>query len=349
MLALTALLGTGNFTRSARAQQATLLSVAGKEIEQLRFHPDGDTIVTTSADKKIRIWDLSTGKIFQEIIAPTRVDRLALSPDGKLIAASLIRKGKRPQIGLWEYSTGNQQKLFEGHEPKSEIKALEFSPDGKSIASTAEGPKDEPVKLWDLATGQSRDVFRQQDNSSNALAFSPDGKLLACSATVRGVVLASLDGSAAPDLRKQGLTIYCLAFSPDGKLLAAGGNSQEPPDQTPPGGTGVVRVWDTATWQVRHTLRCGQGIVWAVAFSPDGQTLASSFEQFSIRFWNTTSGAPVVTFDNTSVLDSGNIGSGSFETGGFSPDGKTFAAGNAAVDNQKAAINLWSVSALLKP
>jgi WD40 repeat protein len=68
-------------------------------------------------------------------------------------------------------------------------------------------------------------------------------------------------------------------FSPDGKTVALGYPHKS------------IRLWDTATGRERQRLTGHEGIVTALAFSPDGKELASVVDtDMTIRFWNLATG-----------------------------------------------------------
>ena len=49
-----------------------------------------------------------------------------------------------------------------------------------------------------------------------------------------------------------------------------------------------MRIWDTASWKLRRTLRGHTGLVISLAFSPDSRRLASGSRDHTMKVWDTT-------------------------------------------------------------
>jgi WD40 repeat protein len=106
-----------------------------------------------------------------------------------------------------------------------------------------------------------------------SLAFSPDGKALA-GGDLNGAVLVS-DTRTGKRLGRlsPGEVVTCLAFAPGGRVLATAGGSQSPlvfRDEC------KVKLWDAKTYKLRATLPGKDGAFGALAFSPDGTSLATA-------------------------------------------------------------------------
>jgi WD40 repeat protein len=124
-------------------------------------------------------------------------------------------------------------------------------------------------------------------NTVNSVAFSPDGKILATGSvdgTVRLWNVAAATGRQIRSLRTAdpyGPT--WVAFSPHGKTLATDSFSFIPATHS---SRGTARLWNVATGQQIGQLAKVNSGVDAVAFSPDGKTLAAGSTDGTARLWN---------------------------------------------------------------
>ncbi len=140
-------------------------------VAHLQFSPDDRTLYSAvSPDKEIDIWDVADGK--RRAALPTdseEVRALALSPDGRLLAAGLDDRS----IRIWDLTTGREQATLMGH--KHFITGLRFSPKGQTLVSTSD---DATVRLWHVPTAQELYTLHTCRDLPRTAAFSPDGNML---------------------------------------------------------------------------------------------------------------------------------------------------------------------------
>jgi WD40 repeat protein len=234
----------------------------------------------------VRIWEVPSGRevrsIWREYGAV--VQRVVLSPDGKLVAWS---EGKANGIAVADVATGRllgRLHAVGDKDRKGTLPALAFAPDGKMLATAS---RDSTLRLWDLTTGG--EVFQTKVGPIDRCRFSPDGKVLAILGDgFAGLRLLDVSDRASTGKPKPFPPVrpapYAIAFSPDGQLLAGGDN-------------GLVRLWEVPTGkEVRRLTWPGQE-AHAVGFSADGKTLAAASADGHFHTWAVATGKPQRRFD----------------------------------------------------
>jgi WD40 repeat protein len=202
------------------------------------FSPDGTKLVYFLGDERKGIhWrDLKTQ---EERVWKTEWDevrRLAMSPDGRSIAAA---NGK--SVWIWKANAPDHPVEVEAPAEDETLNNqgvwdVAFSPDGHWLASAS---WDGRVRLWNLDNPHEKiQPLKAHSGLAWAVAFSPDGRTLATGgddATIKLWNLASRQQTAT--LRGHTGPVDGLAFSRDGTLLASCS------------GDGTARLWRAPTFQ----------------------------------------------------------------------------------------------------
>jgi len=347
---------TGRVLRTLTGHRGDIFSVA--------FHPDGKRIASGSGDRTCKVWNFATGKVERTLDCGAAVKSLSFRADGTLLAAGsggFYRR--RGTVRVWKVADGALKYELRGH--KNWINSIQFSPDGKTLATAskevklwnmatgrasktlpeaAQGPtrfspdgktlatatKDFDIVLWNASSGKQRRLLKGHRSTIHSLSFSADGKRLASSSHDQTIKLwNSSNGKELSNDEKEPLWARCVSVSPDGKTLAVGSGTEHGTKWLRPVRNGTISLWDIQTGKKKRMLAREKSGINCLSFHPDGKTIASASWSGNVMIRDVHRGQTVHAFEghDRPVMSLH-----------FSPDGKLLAT--AGMDK---IIKVWNL------
>ena len=262
----------------------------------LPISPKINTFVRQTKDDNFELWDIETGDVlttltgFEHAIPPFNV-----SVDDKQTG---VPKLQDKPTDLWKIISPQFTVPIRGIDERMSVPAVAFSPHSATLV----GKISESVSLWDTNTFEQRSTFKIEYGGFIAHAFSPDGRVLAAvprwEHTIR--LWNVLTGEQELTLQGHAERITSITFSPDGAMIASAEVLNE--------NEYVIRIWDAKTGNNLKTIANMTNIergerlpVNAIAFSPDGETLASIDVNGTIHLWDVETGKHKATLTSFSL------------------------------------------------
>lgn len=248
------------------------------------FTPDGRGLVVSQGDGDVSVADVETGERRASIRRTSirdDVENLDLSDDGRLLAFSHY-------AGLFQVrdaSTGARRFGRSAPDINQWVWDLSWSRDGDLLAVVVNGDDRGQVLVFDRSGAQVGAIREDPGQIIRSVSFSPDGRLLATTREgieriqpkdrntriwdwERGEAVDTLDTYARQ-----------VVFDPTGERLA-----------TTRAIEGTTDVWDARTGD-RVAALSTSALGSAIAYSADGETLATGHEDGTIRLWDTETGS----------------------------------------------------------
>ncbi len=327
-------------------------------VKTLTFNPEGSTLASGGNDEVIRFWDVTTAELQLTFAAHANVvDSLKYSPDGEI----LVSQGGDNNVCLWDARTGEFLRILTTRTENTSSINIDFSKDGKTLVSVN---SDENIRLWNPYTGEQLKTIKQ-NRKLEVVQYSPDGRIFACSECYGKATVLLFDadtGELLHDLKMPGHADWVtdFLFSPDGQTLSVktcgeiyfwnvntgelektitgysdvvSSVAYSPDGKILVSLDDIVRIWDLDTQKLIKTLSTKtlsvKGSIRAIAYSPDGETLACGTNDKTVVLWN------ISKWEKRGVLKGHTNGISSVA---FSPDGQTLASGS-----WDGTIQLWDV------
>lgn len=252
----------------------------GNIVYGLDLSHDGNRVLL-GGKQDLEIWDFDKDETQR---FDFRGEWVSLSPDGQTVALC----GPLIKVALGDLKSGKPiRDLHIG----SMCTNVDFSSDGKRLVC---GTIDKQAIAFDVASGKRLSVFERHHAPITRVAFLPGSDEAASNGQDKSLRIWNVQTGqerlaiAHPDVP------WGLAVSPDGQLIATGTGG--PTEGNPiiqrilDGDEHVIRLWDAASGELVRELSGHTGIVYTLAFSPDGRTLASGGWDGLISLWDVATG-----------------------------------------------------------
>ncbi|EPQ58379.1 WD40 repeat-like protein [Gloeophyllum trabeum ATCC 11539] len=295
-------------------------------------HDMSVVLVTGSYDHEIRFWEAWSGICSRTITRSGesgQINRLAISPDKRLLAAAIHKK-----VNIYDIASASSTPLvsFDGQNGhKNNVTSVSFHSEGKWLVT---GSEDGTIKIWDLRSGQ---LHRNYDNGApvNDVVVHPNqGELISCDQAGSIKQWDLSENICTHELTPAGeIPIRSVTLASDGSCLVAGNNKgkcyvwrvNEESSQFPRfqpvtkfqahnkyltrcllspdtkylatcSADTTVKIWSVShsyEFKLEKILQGHQRWVWDCAFSADSAYLVTASSDHTARLWEMASGETV--------------------------------------------------------
>ncbi|MCL2805708.1 MAG: WD40 repeat domain-containing protein, partial [Treponema sp.] len=274
---------TGDRLRTLSGHSDPVYSVAWSPIEK--------KIVSASWDMTARIWDTETGdtiKVIGKEIFKDVVYNAKFSPDGaKIVSTGGSLTLGIPSITIWDVETGSLLSRFDNH--SQTVVSVEWDKEGNRIVTAS---YDNTAMVYNTQTGECLTTFTDNTDAlwqavlskdENWIVTGSDGKKINIWNAKTGILERSLEFTAQ---------VRTVAIHSHSNIIAVGGVHRD------------IQILDIESGNEKWTLKGHRGMLFDLAFHPDGKFLASASGDETIRIWNLETGFEIDTlFGHNDVVE----------------------------------------------
>jgi WD40 repeat protein len=233
----------------------------------VEYSNDGKKIVSSSADKTIKVWDTETGECLGTYKGHSGpILSAVFSIDGqKILSASWDKTIKE-----WDIETGRCIYTYEGH--SSGVKNAIYSIEGQKILSVS---ADKTIKEWSVLTKNCLHTYKGHVESVESAVYSFDGqKILSASSDHSIKEWSVLTQQCLQTFEGHSSIVLSAIYSEDGKKVLSASVDK------------TIKEWDAETGQCLNTYLNHSGGVVSAIYSNDGQKILSASSDKTIKEWS---------------------------------------------------------------
>ena len=241
----------------------SILSGHSADVMVVAWSPNGLRLASGADDRRVHIWDASTGAMTMRLEGHTRQDTsLCWNPDSSILVSGSLDGTLR----VWDMAVGTVIQVMEG---EGEITSVCWSCNHRVASASADGA----VRVWDPITWTAVCVWTNS-SSVTAVKWSPGGESLAVSSTDHSVrVFEAASWNVVSMFMAHTASVCALSWSPDGKRLVSGSLDS------------TLRIWDASSGVEMLMVSSGDVACTSVSWSNDGRCVASGWVDSTVLIW----------------------------------------------------------------
>lgn len=264
------------FTLSQENYSIKKLKIHNDNVYAIEFSPDGNYLLTGSADKSIKIVDINTFDVIRKIDAHYgEVKDIVYSKTGNRFYSAGDKVIKQ-----WS-NDGVKTHLYSGN--VTYIWSISLSYDERYIAS---GSYENYARVWETNSAKMVNTLKAHEKNVLAVAYSPDGNYFASGSLDKTVKLWDVSsGELIHTFEGHIDNIYAVDFTYDGKHLLSSSKDK------------TIKVWNVPEKKFKITLTGHEKGVLSAKFSHNGHYIISGSIDNRIKLWNYKRGECIHTFE----------------------------------------------------
>jgi WD40 repeat protein len=230
---------------------------------------DGKVLAAVSGHARIAVFDFATGRKLSDLeVDNDQIWGLAISRDGRHVAAVSGQDGWRGRVDVWESAGGRSVAGFDY--PNDGLYSIGFSADGRRIVIGSGDPSllnTGEARILDLSTHRQLKILTLGGARPTTVSYSPDGRRLLTASQDGTVKIWDAESGREQVAIAQGGAVSRASWSEDGTRIATASSDQS------------AQVWDAQNGQELTRIRHRRPLN-GVAFLPDGSSLVTAGDGF---------------------------------------------------------------------
>lgn len=255
------------------------------------LQPDGERLATGCHDGRARIWNGSDGSLAAVLSGHAGpIFSLQWSPSGNALLTGSVDKTAM----VWDAASGTATRSFAFH--SAAVLDVEWQSDDAFASCSS----DKTIVLCSLAEKGPVRTWSGHADEVNSLHWNPAKDLLASGSDDGTVRLWSPSSPAASNAERTAAaeavlvghraSVYSVKWAPCGPGSPSPSKSSTLASAS---FDSTVKLWDPETSRARLTLAKHTALVYAIAWSPDGDLIASGASDNTVHLWSARDGSLV--------------------------------------------------------